>query len=148
MGRRRWSRVRTDATSTEVQASGGFTTAWKWGTAQDVRDFDKLAVFFDPTTLVSVNTVEIVIAWSDDGSTIGFTDDDNYQQSDFNIISFTDGTFNPKDYTTLLTAVGGELVVDQKVHLVFPVKAGYCRIGVKANATNGIYSVRTQRLVA
>jgi hypothetical protein len=147
MGRRRWARVRTEATSTQVQALTAFGTSWKWGTAQDVRDYDAIAVFFNPSTLVTVTTVDLVIAWSDDGSTIGFADDDNYQQSDFNLTNFTDGTFNPKTYTLNPTVAGGELVAGQKIHLVYPVKAGYCRVGVRGNSTNGNYAVRTQRLV-
>ena len=144
---RPWTRARTEASSTEVQASTTFGLNKKWGTAQDVRDYTHIAVWFDPTTIGSNSEVEIVLAWSDDGSTIGFADDNNYQMSDFNMDNFTDGSFNPKPYTAVLTVVGGELADNQKVHLVLPVKAGYCRVGVSGDVATGAYSVRTQRLV-
>lgn len=146
MGRRR--RVRTDASSTQVNASGTFATTWKWGTAQEVRDYTHLAVFLNPTSLTFVNQVEVVVAWSDDGTTIGFADEDNYQQTDFNLASFTDGSFNPKPYTAFLSFASGTLALNQVSHLVFPIKAGFCRVGVRANSTQGIYTLRTQRLVS
>ena len=59
----------------------------------------------------------------------------------------SDGSYNPKPYTARLTTAGSELVVNQKVHLVFPKGGGACRIGVKGDNASGAFNVRTQRLV-
>ena len=140
--------ARTDASSTEVIALTAFTSGtFVTSSTVDMRDHSELAVFFDPTSLGSNTQVDIVIFWSDDGTTIPFATDDNIQQSDFLISGGSDGSFAPKPYTARLTTAGGELVANQKVHLVFPKGGGACRVGVKGNAANGTFSVRTQRLV-
>jgi len=140
--------ARTDASSTEVIASTAFTSGtFVTSSTIDMRDHSEIAVFFDPTSLGSNTQVDIVIFWSDDGTTIPFATDDNIQQSDFLIGGGSDGSFQPKPYTARLTTAGGELVVNQKVHLVFPKGGGACRIGVKGNDASGAFSVRTQRLV-
>jgi hypothetical protein len=113
----------------------------------DVKNFTHLAVFFNPVTIVTVTVVVIVIAWSDDGATIPFDDDDNFQRTDYNIANFTDGAFNPKIYRVVLTTDGGELVAGQLHHFVYPVKGGVARVGVRADTTGGSYTLRSQRLV-
>jgi hypothetical protein len=138
--------ARTDASSTEVIASTAFTTGWNWSSAINLRDYSEIAIFFNPTTLGSNTQVDIAVQWSDDGSTIGWGDD-NFQQSDFDITNHSDGTFYPKDYVARLTTAGGELVADKRLHLSVPKRAGYCKIGVKGNNASGTYTVRTQRLV-
>lgn len=142
--------VRTDASSTEIQASTTFTTSTKWTSTINMRDHNELAIWFDPTDLNTggVTDVTIVIAWSDDGSTIAFSDGEYNQQTDFNITNQSDGSFLPKTYTANLTAAGGELSEGVGVHLSFPKRGGYCRIGVTANQNAvGAYTVRSQRLV-
>lgn len=139
--------ARTDASSTEVIASTAFTSGtFVVSSTIDMRDHSAIAVYFDPTDLGSNTQVDIVIFWSDDGTTIPFATDDNIQQTDFNITGGTDGAFNPKPYTARLTTAGGELVVDQRTHLTFPKRGGACRIGVKGNNASGAFSVRTQRI--
>jgi hypothetical protein len=142
-------RVRTDASSVEIEANGLFVAApaWKWSDTLDMRDFTHLVVFFDPTSVVTVSEAHIVLAWSDDGTTIPFDDEDNFQQSDFNIGDVSDGSFKPKPYTVALTTAGGELVVNKAQSFVYLVKGRFCRVGVNANGTNGAYRLRAQRLV-
>ena len=149
MGRRHWARARTDASSTEIEASGAFTAApaWKWSDTLDMRDFTHIALFLEPTAFASIDTINIVVAWSDDGTTVPFDDDDNFQQSDFDLPNFTDGSFNPQPYTATLTLAGGELVADKLVHLVYPVKGGFCRVGIQGDSGGGNYNLRAQRLV-
>ena len=149
MGNRRAPRLRTDATSTKITDGTTVTTtvAWKWADAFETLNFDALAIFLNPVTLSTVIGMDIALAWSDDGSTIPFDDEGNFQQSDYNIVNFTDGSFPPKDYIARLSALRGNLVAGQIVHLVYPVRAGYARIGVRANNTSGTYWVRYQRLV-
>jgi hypothetical protein len=145
--------ARTDATSTEIIASTAFTN----GTFivndsgfTTMRDHTHIAVYFDPTDITtggSVTEVDIVVFWSDDGSTIPFATDDNIQQSDFDIVNQADGTFHPQPYTAQFTTAGGELAANKKQHLVFPKGGGACKVGVKGNAAGGAFSVRIQRLV-
>ena len=144
------TRARTDATSTEIQASVAYLAAptWRWSSTLDMRDFTHLALFFDPIVIAGVTVVEIVLAWSDDGTTIPFTDENYQQQSDFNLPTFTDGSFNPKTYTARLATADGSLVANEGKHFVFPVNGGFCRIGVRGNTTNGSYALRAQRLVS
>ena len=145
---RKLPRARTDATSVEIQASIAYSVAptWRWSSTLDMRDFTHLALFFDSGTIVTVSEVDIVLAWSDDGTTIPFTESGNQQQSDFNLPTFTDGSFNPKPYTALMTVTDGSLAV-QTTHFTFPVKGGFCRVGVRGDDGNGLYSMRAQRLV-
>jgi hypothetical protein len=141
--------ARTDASSTEVIAAGTAFTAgtFVWSSQVAMRDHSDLAVYFNPQTLGSNTSVDIVVAWSDDGSTIPLADGDNYQITDFNITGFSDGSFNPKPYTARLTTAGSELVAGNMVHLTVPKGGGVCRVGVKGNAAGGTFQVRTQRLV-
>lgn len=141
--------VRSDASSTEIQASTTFSTSFQWTSAVNLRDHSEIAIWFDPTDLNSgsVTDVEIVIAWSDDGSTIAFSGGEYNQLSDFNITNQTDGSYLPKVYTANLTSAGGELAEGVGVHLSFPKRGGFCRIGVKADDSGvGAYTVRSQRL--
>lgn len=148
MGRRR-HRVRSDASSTQVQVNAVPTVApaWKWSSTLDVRDYTHVALFFNMGLNVSASRFNLVASWSDDGTTIPFTDDDNFQQSDVNIANFTDGTFNPQAYTARLTLFDGSLALNQQMHFVFPVKGGFVRFGVNANSSNSNYTLRAQRLV-
>jgi len=139
--------LRSDASSTEIEASGAFTTGVKWSDSINLRDHNELAVFFLPDTLGTVTEVTVVIAWSDDGSTVPFGTGDYYQLSDFDIANQTDGTFNGKVYTAKFTTIGGELVAGNGIHLSYPKRGGYCRIGVTADQNfQGDYSLRSQRL--
>jgi len=142
--------ARTDASSTEIIASTAFTN----GTFvvndsgfTDMRDHSEIAVFFLPSSLGTNTIVDIVVFWSDDGTTIPFATDDYTQQTDFDIVNQADGSFNPKSYTARLTTAGSELVANQGVHLTFPKGGGACKVGVKGDAADGAFSVRVQRLV-
>lgn len=139
--------ARTDASSTEVIAATAFTNGtFVTSSTIDMRDHSVLAVFFLATSIGSNTQVDIVVFWSDDGTTIPFATDDYLQQTDFNITAQTDGSYYPKPYTARLTTTGGELVANAGVHLSFPKRGGACRIGVKGNNASGSFSVRTQRI--
>ena len=142
--------MRTDGTSTEIIDAGTTFTSgtWIWSDPVNLRDYSDIAIWFTPTDLGSNTQVDIVLAWSDDGSTIPFGDDDSFQQSDFKIANGSDGTFTPVPYTArLTTAAGGGLVTDTKVHLAYPKRGGWCRVGVKGNHASGAFGVRAMRLV-
>lgn len=139
--------ARTDATSTEVIAATAFTSGtFVTSSTIDMRDHSVLAVFFLATSLGSNTQVDIVLFWSDDGTTIPFATDDNLQMTDFNLTDQLDGSYYPKAYTARLTTTGGELVANAGVHLSFPKRGGACRIGVKGNNASGSFSVRAQRV--
>ena len=149
--RRRRPRVRTDRTSFEIQATGGFTTTTKFSNPFDVRGYSRLALFlnlgFVPT---SATTVKLVVQWSDDGTTIPFGNNDNRQQSDYTILDFVDGSFNPKPYTADFTTLSGTLQIGvdpPDKHLLVDVGGAFCRVGVVCDATGGTYEIRAQRLV-
>jgi len=141
--------ARTDATSTEVIAAlTPFTAgAFVWSAAVNMRDHNALAVYFNPEDLGTNTIVDLVLAWSDDGTTIPFSAEDNILCTDYNITGFSDGSFNPKPYTVRLTTAGGELVAGTMTHLVYPKGGGVCRVGVKGVFATGTFGLRTQRLV-
>jgi hypothetical protein len=138
--------ARTDASSTEVIAATAFAATAVVSSDIDMRDHTHLAVFFNPTDITSQNDVDIVVYWSDDGTTIPFANDDNILQTDFDIVNQSDGSFQPQPYTARLTTAGGELAANKQQHLIFPKGGGVCRVGVIGDAAGGSFSVRTQRL--
>jgi hypothetical protein len=140
--------ARTDAASTvAIAASTAFTSGtFVVSSTITMRDHSEIAVFFDPEAIGSNTSVDLVIFWSDDGTTIPFATDDNIQQSDFDIVNQSDGSFNPKPYTARFTTAGGELATGAKKHIVFPKGGGACRIGVKGDSATGTFGVRVQRL--
>lgn len=137
--------ARTDATSTEVIASKAFAVTIDWSSPIDLRDHTHLSVWFDPTNLGGNTVVDVFLAWSDDGTTVPF-DNFSKQNSDFTITSGTDGSFTPKPYTARFTTATGELVVNERRHLSYPKRGGFCRVGVLGDTAAGAYSVRAQRL--
>jgi len=148
MGSRRAPRLRTDATSTKITAGTdvSFQNDWLWTDSVDCNGYDAIAIFQKVTSIGTTTEMEMVIAWSDDGTTIPYDDDDNFQQSDYNIVNFTDGTFRPKDYMLRRTTGRGNLADGETYHKVYPVQAGHFRIGVRGPGT-GRYWIRYQRLV-
>jgi len=149
MGRNRQAyRVRTDRTATEVLTNANFG-GLRWGTALDVRGYSRLGVFINiPTLIGAPSYLDVFVAFSDDGTTIGFDDDDNFLRSDYTLTNFSDGTFNPRPYTARFTVADGSLVADMHQHLIVPVKAGYCRVGMFSDGGSfGGTDISVQRLV-
>ena len=139
--------VRTDATSTQIIASTAFTNGTiVWSSAVDMRDYSEVSVWFNPTNLGSNTQVDLLVQWSDDGSTIPFTDEDGRQQTDFLLSTGTDGTFKPKDYVARLTTATSELVAGTMKMLSFSKKGGSMRFGVMGNNASGSFTARSQRL--
>lgn len=145
MPRRRHHRARTDESSTVIQSSVSFTTTINWSDPLDCRDFSHVALYLNPT-VIGEDLIVLYVAWSDDGTTIPFDSDDNQQMTDFNITNNTDGSFNPKVYKATFSTFEGN-IGNQTQHLVYPVKAGFMRVGVLADDTLGTYSINAQRLV-
>jgi len=149
MGRnRRAYRVRTDRTATEVLTNTSFG-GLRWGTALDVRGYSHLGVFINiPNLLGNPSYLDVFVAFSDDGVTIGFGDDDNFLQSDYTLTSFLGGAFNPRPYTARFTVAAGSLAAGMRQHLIVPMKAGYCRVGMLSDGGNlGNTDISVQRLV-
>jgi hypothetical protein len=139
--------VRTDSSSTEIRAAGAFTNGTiLWSSAVDMRDHKEISVWFIPTNIGTNTSVDLLVQWSDDGSTIAFDDDNGVQQTDFLLASSADGSYKPKDYVTRITTGTSELAANKIILLTFPKKGGSFRYGVKGNHASGSFSVRSQRL--
>jgi hypothetical protein len=137
--------VRTDAAPTEIVAPATVFTAGTiiWSSTLDVRDHKEVSVWFDPTVLGSNTQVDLYCQWSPDGV---FTDTDGRQQTDFLLLTGTDGTFKSKDYVARLTTATSELVAGEEKLITFPKKGRYFRFGVKGNNASGAFGARAQRL--
>jgi hypothetical protein len=135
--------VLTDRSSFLVKAAGVFAVPFAYSNAIDMRDYDEVTVWLVVTSIAGVTSVDVVVEWTDDGTTIA-PDGTATQRSDDNIAS---GVFNPYPYTARFTVASGTLTTG-KLMLSFPKKGGSCRIGVKGDAQGGNYSIRAQRLAS
>lgn len=140
--------LRSDTTSTEVIASTAFvasTFVTDDSGFTNMRDHSEIVVYFEASSLGSNTEVDIVVFWSDDGSTVPFSETPIHQ-SDFDLVSDGSGFYNGFPYTAKLTTAGGELVAGQGVTLRFPKAGGACQIGVRGDDSSGAFSVRVQRV--
>lgn len=134
-------RYRTDRSSFEVKKSNAFAATWDWGDAVDIRDHrDGATAWLMITDITGVSEVEIGVDTSDDGVTIPFSETALVRSDD----SITDGTFKGFHYIGKFTVADGTLVVGPLSFRV-PRWSGKFKVGVKADAADGAYSVRVQR---
>lgn len=130
-----------DVASVSYKAAGAFAATFAYTSAVDVTAASEVTFFILITDLGTNTSLTVVIEWSDDTVTVPF-DGTALQLSDDSI---SNGSFTPYAYTALFTTATSTLITGTRV-LSFPVKAGYCRLGLKGTAADGSYSVRAQRL--
>ena len=140
--------MRTDASSTVIIAAATAFTAGTivWSSAVTTRDYREVSIWLELENIGSNTQVDLFAQWSDDGATIPFDNNNGVQQTDFLLITGTDGTFLSKDYVPKITTAGGELVTGKILLLSYPKKGGSFRFGVRGNSATGTFNVRSQRL--